>query len=77
MQVFRPICRTLAVSALLVTLARAQSPVPPKSDEHSFAEEPYVVEQLRNSVRLEADGKGQRFLVNDKPSLDMVNPQPK
>jgi len=60
MQIFRPICRTLAVSALLVTLAHAQSPVPPKSDEHSFADEPYVVEQLRTSVRLEADGKGQR-----------------
>ena len=60
MQIFRPICRTLAVSALLVTLAHAQSPVPPKSNEHSFAEEPYVVEQLRTSVRLEADGKGQR-----------------
>jgi hypothetical protein len=60
MQIFRPICRTLTVSALLVTLAHAQSPVPPKSDEYSFADEPYVVEQLRTSVRLEADGKGQR-----------------
>jgi len=63
MQIPRPICLSLALSALLVTLTRAQTAVPPKSNEHRFADEPYVVEQLRTIVRFEADGKSQRETI--------------
>ena len=52
--------RTLAVSALVATLAGVQSPPPPKPEGPNFASEPYVVEQLRTVVRFESDGKGQR-----------------
>ena len=60
MPIIQTMFRALAVSALVATLAGAQSPPPPKPAERNFASEPYVVEQLRTAVRFEADGKGQR-----------------
>ena len=57
------IVRALVVSALGVTLAGAQSPSPSKPEQANFADEPYVVEQLRNTLRFEADGKGQHEMT--------------
>jgi len=37
--------------------------LPSKPEQPNFADEPYVVEQLRNTIRFEADGKGQREMT--------------
>ncbi len=51
------------MSALVAAFACAQSPLPPKSERPNFADEPYVIEQLHNAIRFEADGKGQREMT--------------
>ena len=63
MSVSKFMLRAVVVSACAVTLASPQSPPPRKPEEPNFAGEPYVVEQLRTTVRFEADGKGQREMT--------------
>jgi tetratricopeptide (TPR) repeat protein len=64
MQTVQRVCRVFLALILFAMFARSQSsPLSTVSAQHQsgdFASEPFVVEQLRNVVRFESDGKGQK-----------------
>jgi hypothetical protein len=60
MSIIRRVLGPLAVSVLVCSAAFCHAAAPSKTEDPSYASEPYVVEQLRTTVRFEADGKGQK-----------------
>ena len=60
MQITRRLFCVLLVLVSTVSTAFSQTSTSPKEEKPDYASEPYVIEQLRSSVRYEADGKGQR-----------------
>jgi tetratricopeptide (TPR) repeat protein len=53
----------LACSLLSALPTEAQAPPSSKATAENYAGEPYVIEQLKNTVRFEADGKGKHEML--------------
>jgi hypothetical protein len=60
MQITRRLFCVFLVFAFSVSTAFSQTLTSPDAEKPDYASEPYVIEQLRTSVRYEADGRGQR-----------------